>query len=82
MSLQEKLDEMREQFESKLPPETLAIMHRATDDLSNSEIMEGVLKMGAQAPEFALPNEQGLTVSSSELLSRGPLVVSFYRGVW
>ena len=82
MGLQEKLDEMRERFESQLPPETLAIMHRATDDLANSAIMEGVSKVGDQAPEFTLPDEQGLSVSSSDLLSKGPLVVSFYRGVW
>jgi hypothetical protein len=33
MSLQTKLDNMREQFESTAPPEALTIMHRATNNL-------------------------------------------------
>jgi len=82
MGLQDKLDHMRKQFESSAPPEALAVMHRATDDLLHSGIMERVLKVGDRAPEFALPDELGNIVSSSELLREGPLVVSFYRGVW
>ena len=82
MSLQDKLDEYKAEFESSLPPEALAIMHRATDDLRHSGIMERVLKIGDHAPEFALPNAQGQIVSSAKLLEKGPLVVSFYRGVW
>ena len=82
MSLQEKLDNMREQFESSAPPEALAIMHRATDDLLQSGIMGHVLKVGDQAPEFSVPDQQGRPVGSSTLLNKGPLVVSFYRGVW
>jgi hypothetical protein len=86
MSLQDKLDEVRKQFEASAPSDALAIMYRATDDLRNSGIMDrflkGFLKAGDRAPEFALPNEQGQIVSSSDLLSKGPLVVSFYRGVW
>jgi hypothetical protein len=82
MGLQDKLDNMRKQFESSAPPEALAVMHRATDDLLHSGIMDGVLKVGDRAPEFALPDEHGNLVSSLELLRKGPLVVSFYRGVW
>jgi hypothetical protein len=82
MSLQDKLDEYKAQFESSLPPEAVTIMHRATDDLRHSGIMEQVLKIGDHAPEFALPNAQAQIVSSAKLLEKGPLVVSFYRGVW
>lgn len=82
MSLQEKLDDIRKQFESGAPPEALAVMHAATDDLLNSGIMDGVLKAGVQAPEFTLSDEHGNAVASSDLLKKGPLVVSVYRGVW
>ena len=82
MTLQDKLNEYKAQFESTLPPEAIAIMHRATDDLRHSGIMERVLKIADHAPEFALPNSQGQLVSSAQLLEKGPLVVSFYRGVW
>jgi len=82
MTLQDKLNEYKAQFESTLPPEAIAIMHRATNDLRHSGIMERVLKIADHAPEFALPNAQGQIVSSAQLLEKGPLVVSFYRGVW
>lgn len=82
MPLQDTLDAMREKFESNLPPETLAVMHGATDDLMTSGIMDGVLKPGDAAPRFELPDLNGEMVDSAALLARGPLVVSFYRGVW
>jgi hypothetical protein len=82
MSLQAKLDTMREQFESKMPAETLAMMHGATDDLLASGIMDGVLKAGDHAPDFALNDQDDKQVRASALMSDGPLVVSFYRGVW
>lgn len=82
MGLQEKLLDMKKAFESKIPPDALAIMHRATEDLLHSGIMDRVLKVGAQAPAFTLPNAGGEMVRSSDLLTKGPLAVSFYRGVW
>ena len=80
--MQDKLDALKKEFEAGVPPETLGVMHRATDDLLNSGIMEKILKAGEKAPEFTLPNQQGQMVSSSDLLGKGPLVLSFYRGVW
>jgi peroxiredoxin len=41
-----------------------------------------VLKAGAAAPDFALPNGDERIVDSAALLARGPLVVTFYRGRW
>jgi AhpC/TSA family len=82
MSLQEKLDAYKRDFEQKLPPEKSAIMHRATEDLRRSGIVDRVLKVGDTAPDFVLPNVKGEKVSSAELRKSGPLVVTFYRGVW
>src|SRR4051794_32063833 len=42
----------------------------------------GALSAGDAMPPFALPNSLGEYVSSAALLSRGPLVLSFYRGAW
>ena len=82
MSLQDTLDRMKATFEAGRPQEILDIMHRATDDLRHSGIMDAVLKNGDEAPEFTLPDQTGAGVSSGDLLQKGPLVVSFYRGVW
>ena len=82
MTLQEKLDTMREGSKSRVPPETRAIMQRSIDELRAGGIMTRVARVGQPAPDFALPNATGRTVGLRELLTRGPLVLSFYRGRW
>ncbi len=82
MSLQEKLDAYKEGMVKKAPKEALEIMHRATEDLRNSAIMEEVIKVGDPAPEFELQNSAGELIRLKDLLSESPLVLSFYRGKW
>jgi hypothetical protein len=82
MALQEKLDQLRAGFEAKAPKDALDIMHRATDDLRNSGIMKAVLKIGDKSPDFELKNANQDLVRSDDLLSNGPVVLSFYRGKW
>ena len=82
MSLQEKLDAYKAGMVKKAPKEALEIMHRATEDLRNSTIMDGVVKAGDTAPEFELLNSAGKLVRLEDLLTEGPLVLSFYRGKW
>ena len=82
MPLQDTLDAMRASFESKLPPEVVNTMHHATEELLQSGIMDRVPKVGDRAPRFALPDHNGDMVDAADFLSKGPLVVNFYRGVW
>ena len=82
MTLQERLDARRSAFEKKAPREALDIMHRATDDLRKSGIMDRFLKIGDTAPDFELKNEAGKTFRLKDLIANGPLVISFYRGKW
>ncbi|KXV54721.1 alkyl hydroperoxide reductase, partial [Gluconobacter japonicus] len=56
--------------------------HRATAELIASGAAEKALKAGDNAPPFTLNDPEGNPVSSADLLSKGPLVISFYRGVW
>jgi hypothetical protein len=82
MSLKDELTAFRARAESKRPPEVVAVMHRAVDELRASGALGRVLKVGERAPEFTLPDQHGEPVSSAALVARGPLVVTFYRGVW
>ena len=82
MNLQQRLDTIRQGFEKQAPPEAVAIMHRVTDDLRNSGIMDRALKEGKAAPSFELENSNGSRVSLSGLLGRGPVVLTFFRGHW
>ncbi len=74
MGLQEKLDAYKEGMVKKAPKEALEIMHRATEDLRKSAIMEGVVKVGDPAPVFELQNASGESIRLKDLLSEGPLV--------
>ena len=82
MSLEEKLAKIRAGSAEQIPAEQLAIMHRATEELRASGIADRVVKPGDPLPPFALPNIAGDEVRSADLLGRGPLVVTAYRGVW
>lgn len=82
MTLQDSLDKIKVRIESSLPKESVLIMHQATKDLENSGIGNSILKAGNKAPEFHLKNQDGVMISSTELLKNGPLVITFYRGVW
>jgi hypothetical protein len=81
-SLQGQLDEFKRQFVATVPPEAVAVILETTEELVRSGIAEQALKKGAKAPDFALPNVRGKTVVLSDLLTRGPVVAAFYRGVW
>ena len=82
MSLQSTLDEYKANFQKKAPGEVLKQMHRATENLRNSGILEQVLKTGDQAPHFSLTSAAGQMVSSKEILSQRLMVLTFYRGGW
>ena len=82
MSLQEKLSAMKKGVEAQAPKEAVEILHRATDDLRNSGILEQTVKVGDRAPDFSLTNADGQEFRLQELLSEGPVVLSFYRGKW
>jgi peroxiredoxin len=57
-------------------------MRRATQSLIDSRQTDRALEAGDTAPEFTLRDAEGATVSSRELLARGPLIATFYCGVW
>lgn len=86
-TLQQRLDEFKNAFESGAPPynaphEAIEKMHRATAELKASGIERSALKVGDRAPEFSLLNQDHVQVSSEALLDHGPVVVSFFRGHW
>ena len=87
MTLQAKLDAFKADFEAGKPPynvprSVIDTMHRATAELVASGLAGKALKAGDKAPAFTLSDPDGNPVNSAALLKKGPLIVSFYRGVW
>jgi peroxiredoxin len=81
MSLTQILAALRAKY-AFLRPEISRTMERHIEELRTNGALDNVLKRGDPAPQFTLESANGMTVSSTELLRRGPLVVSFYRGKW
>jgi peroxiredoxin len=87
MSLQEKLFAFKAQFESGQPPFEAVpaaaheIMKRATEELRAAGIADRVPSSGP-APLFALEDAHGMRVNLADLLMKGAVVLSFYRGAW
>lgn len=87
MTLQARLDAFKADFKSGkapyfAPPEIHPVMERATAELIASGQAGRALKAGDRAPAFTLRDPDGKPVASADLLAQGPLVISFYRGVW
>jgi peroxiredoxin len=87
MSLQARLDAFKADFEAGKPPHSvrrsaIVTTHRATAELINSGAAALGKKAGDIASSFSLKDPEGNVVNSEDLLKWGPLVVSFYRGVW
>ena len=82
MSLKADIDNLIAQSSERIPPEIRSLMVADTERLKQLGIENNSLKAGDNAPSFTLPNAKGEQVSSSDLLAKGPLVLSFYRGGW
>jgi peroxiredoxin len=83
ISLQDKLDAFKADFEAnKAPPAAVAVFNKATSELIASGQAAHAPKSGQNAPRFILPDVDGVPVDSAELLAKGPVVLTFYRGNW
>ena len=59
MALEDTLRGMREASQRRIPADKAAVMHRATEELRASGIMDRVIKVGDPLPPFALLNVHG-----------------------
>ena len=65
-----------------VPADRLAVVYRTAEDLVRLQLAERALKVGDQAPQFELPDGDGMLWRSEDLLRNGPLAIVFYRGRW
>jgi len=82
MSLAQNIQAFQAEMIPTIPEETLNTMMSELKTLIASGIAEKATKQGDAFPDFALPDANGKTISSNELLAESPLVISFYRGAW
>jgi peroxiredoxin len=81
MSLKAQLAEYRAGWFKRVPAERQAVMERHIEELRNG-LAKTALKAGDRSPPITLTNAKGTLVDVKSLLSRGPVIVTFYRGGW
>jgi peroxiredoxin len=82
MLLQDELDALRERCYESTPQHISRVRQEAIEDLVSSGIAERAVRAGDYAPRFRLRDPDGKSISSDDLLDRGPVLVVFYRGRW
>ncbi|HZQ70557.1 MAG TPA: peroxiredoxin-like family protein [Terriglobales bacterium] len=80
--LSEIFTERKVLIEKYVPAEVRALHQRVVAQLQADGIAQRALQAGAKAPAFELKDHRGKPVSSASLLSRGRLVICFFRGRW
>jgi peroxiredoxin len=80
--LREIFTERKELIAKYVPAETQAIHARAIACLKQQRLAANILSVGSKVPEFQLQDRDGKTVSCSDLLTKGRLVLCFIRGRW
>ena len=82
MSLTEQLNDLKQQLGQEIPQAILEEIGQFLQGLAQSGIVNSSCQAGDKTPFFTLPNVTGEMISSEDILAKGPMVLSFYRGIW
>jgi peroxiredoxin len=66
----------------RLSPEFAEIVDRMVARLVANNVGQSAPQPGEPMPDFILPDEAGRLVRLTDLLDKGPVVLSFHRGHW
>ena len=81
-ALAKDIKAFQDDFIPTIPQATLDTLMSELHGLIAKGIAEKALKKNDTFPTFNLVNSKNNEVSLSQLLTNGPLVISFYRGAW
>ena len=82
MSLQTELDAFQAAWKQRAGGDVVATIAADNEALLRSGLVERALQAGAKFPDLTLANARGGQTRIYDVLARGPLVVTFYRGGW
>lgn len=81
-SLASALAAIKAGFLPKVPEEALKIIGESAAEIAATGVGEKPLKVGDKVTSFTLPDATGKSYSLSDSLSKGPVIINFYRGSW
>jgi peroxiredoxin len=82
MSLATDLSTFTDAANARMPKEHSRAISKSIEDFAQTWNPANAISAGQQFPDFSLPDATGKQVSMKELLAKGPLLISFYRGEW
>ncbi|WP_341357269.1 peroxiredoxin-like family protein [Rossellomorea sp. y25] len=80
-NMREQYNEYISKFKEKTPQEIQDMMGKAIEELAKSDDGKG-LRAGEKAPNFTLPDATGKEIQLEDMLKKGPVILTFYRGGW
>ena len=82
MSLKAQLDACRSEYEANVEPPVVDAVWRSIRRLAETGLVAKAIKAGETAPLFKLRCPRAAFIDLSDLLERGPVVMSFFWGDW
>jgi peroxiredoxin len=82
MSLKAQLDACRRDYEANAEVQVVDAVRRSIEMLAETGCVAKAVKAGETAPLFRLRCRRGGFIDLSDLLTRGPVVISFFWGNW
>ena len=82
MSLKEQLDTYKAGFLERAAKEKIEAFDEGVEAVIKSGIVSKAINVNDQAPDVSLTNALGESVTLSEVLKKGSVVLTWYRGGW
>ncbi len=82
MNLQQQSEQLLQELLTQFSPDLVHDIDIGFTEIITSVLDQNALQEGDRAPDFALPNPNGQTVSLENKLKKGTVVLTFYRGGW
>ncbi|MFD1016182.1 peroxiredoxin-like family protein [Winogradskyella rapida] len=82
------MQKLKDQTDAKIAlgqknnPEFMKGVDALIQEAKTFQLGKHALKIGEKAANFELPNPLGAAIKLTDLLSQGPVVLTFYRGSW
>ena len=77
-----EIAKLQETVTADLAQKALNTLREANQRFLDDGIAEDAPQLGDYFPSFILPNAYGQLINSRDLISQGPLIISFFKGSW
>lgn len=80
--LAQQIDELNQNLTQQVPAEILMQFGQSIEDLKKLQLENSCIALGDIFPDFELVNTENQRIPLKELLKKGSVILSFFRGTW